>query len=61
MEITPEMSALVEKLDVLGNLGHVLIFWMYSGVNKVSVVGTGGLQKECFSTFSRVFLRTFLI
>ena len=50
MKITPEISALVEKID---------IFWIFSGVNKVTVVGTGrgDLQERvCFSTFSHIFV-----
>ena len=48
--------------NIFGNLGHVLTFWIYSGVNKVSVIGLGGLQERVwFSTFSHMFLRTFPI
>ena len=48
-------------MDIFGNLRYELIFWIYSGVNKVSVVGTGGFCKKdsVFSTFSHVFLHTF--
>ena len=50
MKITPEISALVEKrIDIFGNLRHVIFVWIYSGVNKVNVVGTGGMQERvCF-------------
>ena len=41
MKITPEISAPVEKIDIFGNLRDVLVFWIYPGVNKMSVVRTG--------------------
>ena len=46
-KITLDLSTLVEKTS--GNLNHVLIFWIYSGLNRVSVIrmgGGGGLQNE---------------
>ena len=57
MKITPEISALVENMDIFRNLRHMLSFWIYSGVNKMSVVGTGGLQERVsfFNIFTRIF------
>ena len=57
MKITPEISAVVETMDIFGNLRHVIFFLIYSGVNKVSVVGAGGLQgRVCLSTFSHMYI-----
>ena len=39
------------------NLRHVLTFWIYSGLNRVRVIGTGGLQRK--SLFSNIFTRIF--
>ena len=68
MKIILEISALVEKSDIFGNLRHVIFFWIFSGVNKVSVVGQGIFSmnsNECkkesvFQHFTHI-LRTFPI
>ena len=46
MKTTPEISALVERNRHFWKPETGDILWIYSGVNKVSVVGTGGLQKS---------------
>ena len=51
------MSTPVEKGDIFGNLRHVLIFWIYSGLNRLSVIGTGGSAGK--SLFSNMSLRIF--
>ena len=53
MKITQEMSTLMEKLDFT----HVLIFWIDSGLTRVSVIGTGGSVRNSvfFSIFTRIF------
>ena len=57
MKITPEISALVEKIDMFKNLRHVIVFWIYSGVSKQSEwCRNRAVCKK--STFSEVFLKT---
>ena len=59
MKITPEISALLlwKKLDIFRNLRHVLIFWIYSGLNKINVIGNKRSARKSlfFQHFSRVF------
>ena len=57
MKITLEISALVEKIDTFRNLIHVLILWICSGVNNVSVKGLEGSARKSlfFDIFTRIF------
>ena len=60
MKITPEISALVEKNRYFWKPQTCNIFWIYSGVNKVSVVRTGGgggsaRKSLFFNIFTHIF------
>ena len=53
MKITPEISDLAGKIEIFGNLRYVLSCWIYSGVNKMSVIRTGVYVRK--SLFFNVF------
>ena len=57
MNITSKKFVLAENIH-FENLRHVLMFWIYSGVNKVSVIKTGGSARGSllfFNIFTLIF------